>query len=91
MSEVVETVLDVQSPRIPSAAPRPRPVLVALPAFLFLAVASLLMLRRVEPFVNCYYISAWYPTLLLLDAAVAARTGRYHLLARARFAISLLG
>ncbi|UCC49428.1 MAG: DUF4332 domain-containing protein [Gemmatimonadota bacterium] len=91
MSEVVETVLDVQSPRIPSAAPRPRPVLVALPAFLFLAVASLLMLRRVEPFVNCYYISAWYPTLLLLDAAVAARTGRYHLLARPRFAISLLG
>lgn len=91
MTEVLEAALQIQSPGIPSGAPRPRPALVAVPAFLFLAMATLLMLRRVEPFVNCYYISAWYPTLLLLDAAVAARTGQYYVLARPRFAISLLG
>ena len=91
MSGVVEARLEISSSRVAVPSCRPRPVLVALPAFLFLAVATLLMLRRVEPFVNCYYVSAWYPTLLLLDAAVAARTGRYYLLTRPRFAISLLG
>jgi hypothetical protein len=69
---------------------RPAPWLVALPALLFLATAAALMLRRVEPFVNYFYIAAWYPTLLVLDAAVAARSGRYYLLSRPRFALSLL-
>ncbi len=70
--------------------PTPAPWLVALPAFAFLLVATALMLRRVEPFVNWYYLSAWYPTLLLVDAAVAVRSGRYYLISRPRFALSLL-
>jgi len=91
LSGMVEARLKIPSSGMAVATSRPRPVLVALPAFLFLAVATLLMLHRIEPFVNCYYVSAWYPTLLLLDAAVAARTGQYYLLTRPRFAISLLG
>jgi hypothetical protein len=82
--------LDAAAPRAARRPVRPAPWLVALPALLFLATAAVLMLRRVEPFVNYFYISAWYPTLLVLDAAVAARSGRYYLLARPRFALSLL-
>ncbi len=70
--------------------PTPAPWLVALPAFAFLLVATAMMLRRIEPFVNWYYLSAWYPTLLLLDSAVAVRSGRYYLISRPRFAVSLL-
>ncbi|UCC71134.1 MAG: helix-hairpin-helix domain-containing protein [Gemmatimonadota bacterium] len=78
------------APRVEGPALRPAPWLVALPAGLLLATAAALMLRRVEPFVNYFYISAWYPTLLLLDTAVAARSGRYYLLSRPRLALSLL-
>ncbi len=70
--------------------PSPAPWLVALPALAFLLVATALMLRRVEPFVSWYYLSAWYPTLLLLDSAVAVRSGRYFLISRPSFAFSLL-
>jgi predicted flap endonuclease-1-like 5' DNA nuclease len=70
---------------------RPDPRLVAIPAAAFLALASALMLLRVPPFINWFYISAWYPTLVLFDASIAARSGRYFLLTRPRFAISLLG
>ncbi len=70
--------------------PRPTPWLVALPALVFLLVATALMLRRIEPFANWYYLSAWYPTLLLLDSAVAVRSGRYYLISRPGFAVSLL-
>jgi len=70
---------------------RPPPWAVALPALVFLAVATILMLRRIEPFVYYYYISAWYPTILILDAAQARRSGRYYLLSRPGFAISVLG
>lgn len=66
------------------------PWTVALPAAAFLAVAAGLMLRGVEPFASWFYIAAWYPTLLLLDAALAARIGRYYLIGRPRFAVSLL-
>jgi predicted flap endonuclease-1-like 5' DNA nuclease len=69
---------------------KPPAWLVAVPAALFLAVAVVLMLRRVEPFVNFFYIMAWYTTIILLDAAQAARSGRYYLLTRPRFALSLL-
>lgn len=72
------------------AQTEPRPWIIALPAALILALATALMLQRVEPFVNYYYITAWYPTLLIVDAAVAARSGRYYLLTRPRFALSLL-
>lgn len=70
--------------------PTPAPWLVALPALVFLLAATTLMLRGVEPFANWYYLSAWYPTLLLLDAAVAVRSGRYYLISRPGFAVSLL-
>jgi hypothetical protein len=82
--------LGAAAPRAEGRSVRPAPWLVALPALLFLATAAALMLLRVEPFVNYFYISAWYPTLLVLDAAVAARSGRYFLLSRPRFALSLL-
>jgi len=88
MSELGD--LGAAAPRAEGRSPRPAPWLVALPALLFLAAATALMLRQVEPFVNYFYISAWYPTLLVLDAAVAARSGRYYLLSRPRFALSLL-
>ena len=65
------------------------PGLVALVAFFFLAAASTLMLQRVWPFVNWYYITAWYPTIVMLDCAVAVRSGRFFLLSRPAFAISL--
>jgi hypothetical protein len=74
----------------PRGAASPAPWLVALPAFIVLATAVVLMLYRVSPFVNFFYISAWYPTIFILDAAVAARSGRYYMLSRPRFAISLL-
>jgi hypothetical protein len=49
------------------------------------------MLRRTEPFMYYYYMSAWYPTILILDAAQAWRSGKYYVLTRPGFAISLLG
>jgi len=70
---------------------RPHPAAVLIPALLFLVVATVLMLRRVEPFVNFYYISAWYPTILILDALQARRGGGYYVISRPRFALSLLG
>jgi hypothetical protein len=64
---------------------------VALPALVVFAAATFLMLRRVWPFVNWYYVSAWYPTIVMLDAAQAIRSGRYYMISRPRFALSLLG
>ncbi len=90
----MSTVLGRQSnagrPTAAEEVLRPPAWAVALPAFVFLAVATVLMLRRIEPFVNYYYISAWYPTILILDAAQARRSGRYYLLSRPGFAVSLL-
>ncbi|NIR44722.1 MAG: DUF4332 domain-containing protein [Gemmatimonadetes bacterium] len=71
-------------------APVPRPWLVAIPALAFLALAATLMLQRVWPFVDFFYIAAWYPTLFALDAVQATRTGKYYLMTRPRFAASLL-
>jgi hypothetical protein len=72
------------------AAVSPSPWLVGVPALLFLVTAAVLMLNRVWPFVNFFYICAWYPTILLLDAVQAAHSGRYYVLSRPRFAASLL-
>ena len=77
--------------RKPAPALRPDPWLVATPAFLFLVAAAVLMLRQVEPFVTWFYILAWYPTILILDAAQARRSGEYYLITRPRFALSMLG
>jgi hypothetical protein len=77
--------------RKPKQKLQPRPWLIAVPALAFFAVATALMLREVEPFINWYYISAWYPTILVLDAVQATISGRYYVISRPRFAISLLG
>lgn len=68
-----------------------RPLYLAVPSFVFLVLASVMLLRGVDPFVSFFYIFAWYPTIVLLDCAVAARTGSYYMLDRPRFAASLLG
>ena len=73
------------------AGPTPSPVWIAVPALAFLVAASVLMLFEVPPFVNWYYLSAWYPTIILLDCVIALRTGQYFLISRPRFALSLLG
>lgn len=66
------------------------PLAIALPALAMLVVSAALMLWRVEPFVTWFYVFAWYPTLILLDALIALRTGHYTLLTRPRYAASLL-
>jgi hypothetical protein len=63
---------------------------VALPALLVLATAVVLLLNGVWPFVNYFYIFAWYPTIFILDAVQASRSSRYYLITRPHFAASLL-
>lgn len=48
------------------------------------------MLAGTEPFATWYYLFAWYPTLLMLDAAVALRGGRFFFLDRPAFLLSLM-
>ncbi|MGH7550723.1 MAG: DUF4332 domain-containing protein [Gemmatimonadota bacterium] len=48
------------------------------------------MLAGVEPFATWYYPFAWYSTLLVVDAAVARRGGRFFFLDRPAFLVSLL-
>lgn len=83
--------LEGQQDRDPLDKLRPRPWLIAVPALAFFAAATVLMLREVEPFINWYYVSAWYPTILVLDAVQATISGRYYIVSRPRFAFSLLG
>ncbi|MGH7542531.1 MAG: DUF4332 domain-containing protein [Gemmatimonadota bacterium] len=65
------------------------------PAFLVslgvLAVSTAGMLARVEPFATWFYPFAWYSTLLMTEAAVGRRDGRFFFLGRPRFALSLFG
>ncbi|MFQ5678126.1 MAG: DUF4332 domain-containing protein [Gemmatimonadota bacterium] len=63
--------------------------LVAAAAGLGLLAGTILAADEVRPFSTWYYAFAWYPVLLLLDAGVAARAGRYPLLGRPAFAVSL--
>lgn len=70
---------------------QPAPWRIAVPAILFFAAATLLMLEEIEPFVNWYYVCAWYPTIVVLDVLQARLSGRYYLIGRPRFAVSLLG
>lgn len=84
---------------LPSAAMEPRarthlqpaPWRIAVPAILFFVAATVLMLQEIEPFVNWYYVCAWYPTLVVFDALQARSSGRYYLIGQPRFAVSLLG
>ena len=56
-----------------------------------LAVAVLGMRAGVEPFATWFYPFAWYSTLLVMEAAVARRDGRFFLLDRFAFALSIFG
>ncbi len=49
------------------------------------------MLARVEPFATWFYPFAWYSTLLMTEAAVGRRDGRFFFLGRPRFALSVFG
>jgi hypothetical protein len=69
---------------------KPRPWLVAVPASIVLFGAGFMLLRGVWPFTYYFYMSAWYPTILILDAVQATRSGKYYLLTRPAFALSLL-
>ena len=91
MTEVAHGLSETRPDDDLAATVRPRPLSLAIPALAFLVLASAGMLLEVEPFISFFYMSAWYPTLILLDSAVAARTGRYYLITRPRFALSLLG
>lgn len=48
------------------------------------------LVAGIEPFTTWYYLFAWYPTLLIVDAAVALRDGRFYFLDRPAFAVTLL-
>ncbi len=56
-----------------------------------LVTATVLMRSGVEPFATWYYPFAWYSTLLVMEAAVARRNGRFYFLGRPGFALSLFG
>lgn len=90
MSRAAHLEVDAPAARSSGRRPRPAPWAVTVSALVVLVVATALMLRRVQPFVDWYYIWAWYPTLALIDAGIAARSGRYFFLTRPRFALSLL-
>jgi hypothetical protein len=47
------------------------------------------MARGVEPLATWYYVFAWYPALLVADAAIARREGRWFLCGRPAFALTL--
>jgi hypothetical protein len=49
------------------------------------------MRAGVEPFATWFYPFAWYSTLLVIEAAVARRDGRFFLLGRPAFGVSLFG
>jgi predicted flap endonuclease-1-like 5' DNA nuclease len=48
------------------------------------------MVAGIEPFATWFYPLAWYPTLVLLDAAVASRDSRFFLLGRPTFLATAL-
>jgi len=91
MTAIHEGMRDGRDQSVTRGVLRPRPWLIAVPAIGYFVVATALMLQEREPFVNWYYISAWYPTILVLDVLQARLTGRYYLITRPGFAVSLLG
>ena len=91
MTEATWSAASAQAPEATTPPAVPRPLYLVVPSLIFLVFASVMMLRGVDPFVTFFYIFAWYPTIVLLDCAIAARTGSYYLLDRPRFAASLLG
>lgn len=73
----------------PTGASRRAPVALAAGA-LALGLSTAGLVAGVEPVPTWYYPLAWYPTLLIADAIVALREGRFFLLSRPAFAAGLL-
>ncbi len=90
MSSSIEPAVAGSASSPHAASINPPPWLVAVPALIFLVAAGVLLTNRVWPFVNFFYIAAWYPTILILDAVQAARSGKYYVISRPRFTLSLL-
>lgn len=57
---------------------------------LALGLATAGLIAGVEPVPTWYYPLAWYSTLLIADGLVAIREGRFFLLSRPAFAVTLL-
>ena len=91
MKSVKENVSEASKAPPARGRLQPAPSLIALPTILFFVTATILMLQRTEPFVNWYYICAWYPTIVILDVLQARSSGRYYVITRPGFALSLLG
>lgn len=92
MKAVQESVSDAsKAPAAGGGRLQPAPWLIAAPTLLFFVAATILMLEETEPFVNWYYICAWYPTIVILDVLQARLSGRYYLITRPGFALSLFG
>ncbi len=72
-----------------TGASRSAPVALAAGA-LALGLATAGLVAGVEPVPTWYYPLAWYPVLLMADALVALREGRFLLLSRPVFAVTLL-
>ncbi|MGH7566374.1 MAG: hypothetical protein ACREK2_06055, partial [Gemmatimonadota bacterium] len=62
----------------------------ALAAVAALGVSIACAVAGLEPFATWLYPLAWYPTLVLYDAAVASRDGRFFLLGRPAFLATAL-
>lgn len=73
----------------PTRASRRAPVALAAGA-LALGLATAGLLAGIEPVPTWFYPLAWYPTLLIAEALVAIREGRFFLLSRPAFAVTLL-
>jgi hypothetical protein len=91
MSAIPESISAARQQTPARGRLRPPAWLIAGPAVLFFAVATVAMLDEIAPFVNWYYICAWYPTIVVLDVLQARWSGRYYLITRPGFAVSLLG
>ena len=76
MKSVKENVSEASKAPPARGRLQPAPSLIALPTILFFVTATILMLQRTEPFVNWYYICAWYPTIVILDVLQARSSGR---------------
>lgn len=73
----------------PGRGSGPAPALVVAAALAALAVWTALARAGRAPFEAWYYQLAWYTALLAMDAGLAWREGRFPLLGRPRFALSL--
>ena len=74
----------------PTGASRGAPAAVLVVGALALGLSTAGLAAGVEPIPTWYYPLAWYPTLLIADAVVALREGRFFLLSRPAVLLTLL-